>query len=53
MPLPRTTRRKAIIGIGGAAAMLATTAALAVAQADVHTGVDRHLSAYSSDSVGR
>jgi hypothetical protein len=33
MPLPRTTRRKALIGIGGAAATLAATAALAVAQA--------------------
>ena len=32
MPLPRTTRRKALIGIGGAAATLAATAALAVAQ---------------------
>jgi hypothetical protein len=32
MPHPRTTRRKLIIGLGGAAATLAATAALAVAQ---------------------
>ena len=32
MPLPRTTRRKALIGIGGAAATLAATAGIALGQ---------------------
>ena len=32
MPHPRTTRRKLLVGLGGAAATLAATAALAVAQ---------------------
>ena len=32
MPRFRTTRRKAIVGLGGAAALLATSAAIAVGQ---------------------